>query len=174
MTSARRVYLLRHAKSSWDNAHLSDHERPLAARGRRDAARVATHLARGDAVPQLVLCSSAARTRETLEYLQDALGSAEVRLLDELYGADEEDVFDLLRGLETRVSSVMVVGHNPTIEELAVSLAGDDSPALARMRSKFPTAGLAILAFALDPCRNLTPGTGRLVDFVIPRDLPDA
>ena len=91
------LYLLRHAKSSWDDPTLPDDKRPLAPRGRRDGKRIAEHLRRQEIEPELVLCSSAARTRETLELLRPALGGATVVVEDELYGASADRLLARIR-----------------------------------------------------------------------------
>ena len=94
---SHRLLLLRHAKSSWDDAGLADHDRPLAKRGRRAAERVGAYLRTSDLLPDLVLCSSARRTQETLELL--ALGDREVRIEEGLYGAVEHELLDRVRQL---------------------------------------------------------------------------
>jgi phosphohistidine phosphatase len=143
----KRLFLLRHAKSSWEDTSLDDHDRPLAPRGRRAAALIAEHVRRNRIGPALVLCSSAKRTRETLERVRSALGAAEVLVERELYGASSEDLLQRLREVPDEVESVMLVGHQPAIQELALRLAAEGSE-LEQMRAKFPTAALATLSFA--------------------------
>jgi len=99
----KRILLLRHAKSSWDDPSLPDRERPLAPRGRRATERIARHLAQTDLRADLVLCSSARRTRETLEGLGDALGQAETSFEDALYAASDEELLERLRALPEEV-----------------------------------------------------------------------
>jgi phosphohistidine phosphatase len=142
----KRLLLLRHAKSSWDDPSLDDHNRPLAPRGRRASALIAEHLRRARIGPVLVLCSSARRTRETLERVMPALDPVEVRIERELYGASSEGLLQRLREVPDEVESVMMVGHQPAIQELALHLAGEGSE-LERVRAKFPTAALATLTF---------------------------
>ena len=122
-----------------------------------------------------MLCSSAARTRETLKRIAPALGGAEIRIEDELYAASGRALAARLTLLDARVGTAMLIAHNPGIENLALSLAaegaGDPPQAdLGRMERKFPTAGLATLAFEGE-WRGLAPGGARLVEFVRPRDL---
>jgi phosphohistidine phosphatase len=143
----KRLFLLRHAKSSWDDPGLDDHDRPLAPRGRRASGLIAEHLRRARIGPVLVLCSSARRTRETLERVMPALDPVKVRIERELYGASSEDLLQRLREVPDEVESVMMVGHQPAIQELALHLAGEGSE-LERVRAKFPTAALATLTFA--------------------------
>jgi len=164
------LYLLRHAKSSWDDPALADFERPLAARGRKAARRLATHIARAGVAPELVLCSPAQRARETLDGIRTALDRPlRVEYVDELYGATAETITRALRALPEKISAAMVVAHNPGLGDLAATLAPDGESG-ARMRAKFPTGGLA--TFRLD-CRwnDLGPGRGQLIEFVVPREL---
>jgi phosphohistidine phosphatase len=163
------LYLLRHAKSSWDDPTLPDHERPLAPRGRRDAKRIAKHLRRLGLEPELILCSSAARTRETLELLRPALGASEVIVEEDLYGASSDELLARIHLVPDSVASVMLIGHNPGLEQLALALAsaGDD---LERLAAKFPTAALATLAIA-NSWSRLAPGDATLDAYVVPKQL---
>jgi phosphohistidine phosphatase len=163
------LYLLRHAKSSWDDPRLVDHARPLAPRGRRDATRIARHLGRVGVEPGLVLCSSAARTRETLELLRPAIDDAAVAIEDELYAASSDELLARLRRLPDAVASVMLIGHNPGLEQLALALAsaGDE---LEQLAAKFPTAALATLAVA-NSWSRLAPGDATLEAYVVPKQL---
>ena len=164
-----RLLLLRHAKSSWDDPSLADHERPLAPRGHRAAERMAEHLRSSVPHPDLVLCSSALRTRETLDRMSNAFGDAEVVVDDELYGATENDLLERLRAVAGRFETVAMIGHNPGIHDLAIVLAGSGVER-DRMREKFPTGALAVLGFD-GPWQDLAPGGGRLEAFVTPKDL---
>jgi phosphohistidine phosphatase len=163
------LYLLRHAKSSWADRTLSDHERPLAPRGRRDAKLIAKHLLRLGDEPELVLCSSAARTRETFDLVRPALGKATVTIEDGLYGARSDELLARIRAVPDAVASVMLIGHNPGLQELAVLLAsaGDE---LERLEAKFPTAALATLALAKTWSR-VAPGDATLTAYVVPKQL---
>lgn len=168
-----RLFALRHAKSSWNNAYQADFERPLAPRGRRAAEAVAEHVAGLSAAPALVLCSTARRAQDTLEPLRARLPeSTEIRLEDDLYGAAGTELLDRLRTVSDDVESVMVVGHNPGLEELVRGLGREgDAELIARVHSKFPTAALATLAFD-GLWKDLgAGGPVRLEDFVVPGDL---
>ena len=154
----RTLYLLRHAKSSWADPTLPDDRRPLAPRGRRDGKRIAEHLRRQEIEPELVLCSSAARTRETLELLRPALGGATVVVEDELYGASADRLLARVRLVPDEVGSVLVIGHNPGLHELG------------RLQEKFPTAALATLALA-EPWGRVAPGGATLTAYVVPKQL---
>jgi phosphohistidine phosphatase len=118
-----RLHLLRHAKSSWADPELDDFDRPLAPRGRRAARTMRTHLAEVGIRPALVLCSPARRTRQTLKRVLGALGDPAVRFEASLYEASVHDVVKLLLRVQVDAAEVLVVGHNPWIEELALRLA---------------------------------------------------
>lgn len=168
----KTLYLLRHAKSSWDDPALADHDRPLAPRGRRASKTIAEHVRRERITPGLVLCSSSVRTRETLARISGGFDDAsEVRVEIErgLYTATAEELIARLREVPGEVESVMLIGHQPAIQDLALALAGAGKQ-LERLSEKFPTAALATLLVpgAWD---EPVPGTARLVAFVKPREL---
>lgn len=165
----KRLFLLRHAKSSWDDPSLADHDRPLAPRGRRASALIEEHLRSNRVEPALVLCSSARRTRETLEGVRPALGATEVRFEDGLYEASCEELLQRLRAVPDEVESVLLIGHQPAIQELALQLAVEGSE-LERLRAKFPTAALATLAFSSD-WSELGRESAELVAYVKPKEL---
>jgi phosphohistidine phosphatase len=165
----KRLFLLRHAKSSWDDPGLDDHDRPLAPRGQRASALIAEHLRRNEIGPALVLCSSARRTRETLETVRPALGSGEVRIERELYGASSDHLLQRLRQVPDEVESVMLVGHQPAMQDLALQLAAEGSE-LERLRGKFPTAALATLTFS-GQWSELAQRGAKLAAYVKPKQL---
>ena len=166
----KQLFLLRHAKSSWDDSELADHDRPLAPRGRRAVKLIAEHLRREGVTPALVLCSSALRTRETLEGIAPALGeSISVQIEDELYAAPERRLLERLRAVEDGVASLLLIGHNPGVEQLALSLAGGGQK-LAVLSRKYPTGALATLEFS-GRWGDLRPGRAELTDFVTPKQL---
>jgi phosphohistidine phosphatase len=160
------LYLLRHAKSSWDDPRLADHERPLAPRGRRACARLCAHVAAERIVPTLVICSSAARARETLARIEPALAGPHVEVEDGLYAASAATLLSRLKQIDDDVETVMVVAHNPGLHELALGLAR--SP--GRLAEGFPTGALATLDNP-GPWRELVPGSAELLDYVVPREL---
>lgn len=166
----KRLYLLRHAKSSWKDPGLADHDRPLAGRGRRAAKAVARHLRELGIEPELVMCSTARRARETLERLEPVLGTGAVWVERELYGAGAGALLEQLRGVPDAVGSVLVIGHNPGLQRLALALARP-APAVEELEAKYPTAGLAALVFEGPSWRDLDRGSAELVGFVRPRDL---
>jgi len=164
---------MRHAKSSWKDPSLEDFDRPLNKRG-RNAGKVMAGYFRNEGIkPDLVLCSSARRAQETLALLRKALGKdTPFELDDDLYHAGREGLLGRLRKVDKSVTSVMLVGHNPGMEWLAVDLAGGgDEDAWERMRGKYPTAALAVLSFDVEHWQDVKSGEGRLTSFVCPRDL---
>jgi phosphohistidine phosphatase len=166
----KRLFLLRHAKSSWEDSELADHDRPLAPRGRRAAKLMGGHMRRERASPGLVLCSSSRRTLETLERIAPALDETiPTSIEQELYAASAERLLDRLRAVEDDVESVLLIGHNPAIEQLALTLAGRGDK-LSEIRSKYPTGALATLEFD-GRWKALRPGAARLTDFVSPKQL---
>ena len=170
----RTLFLLRHAKSSWADPTLADHDRPLAPRGRRAASCLARHVESEPIRPALVLCSSARRARDTFEALKPALDHhVDVEIDDDLYGADAHSLLDRLRGVGHDAASVMIVGHNPGLHDLAVALAGDgDSAAIGQLNTKFPTGALATLDLGGTSWGHLGPSQAYLVSLVLPRQLP--
>ena len=169
----KTLYLLRHAKSSWDHPHLADHDRPLAKRGRKAAPLMAVWLRSHAARPELVLCSTAERARETWNLVApELLPTPEVQLRRDVYDADGRDLLELIRAAPDAVSALMVVGHNPAMEDAADLLAGDGDPdALKTMRAKYPTAAVAELTFDRDDWSGIDRGAGTLTRFVRPKDL---
>jgi phosphohistidine phosphatase len=168
--TVRRLLLLRHAKSSWSDSGLADHDRPLSSRGRRAATAVRDHLEQLATLPGLVLCSSAARTVETLDLIRPALPpDVAVEIEPALYGASADELLARLRRVPATVRCALLIGHNPGIESLAALLAGDgDRAALAAMERKFPTAAVAHMSTER-PWSDLRPGAATLEQFWTPR-----
>jgi len=173
----RRLLLLRHAKSSWNQGNLDDAARPLAPRGRR-AAPLMGRLIRGrKLVPDLVLCSTAVRARQTLELVtaeweRMAGPGARSELRTSLYLASAAELLSAVKRLDDDIERAMIVGHNPGMASLASLLATTgDTEALKVMAMKFPTAALAVIEFDVDSWKAVLPDAGRLQSFVRPRDL---
>jgi phosphohistidine phosphatase len=168
-----RLLLLRHAKAVPGDPASDDHERPLAARGRRDAARIGAEIERRGLEPTQVLCSSSRRTRETLELLMPHLGAGLAVVVDRsLYLAGPEEILDRIAEVRDRVHTLLVVGHHPGLAELALRLVRrSGARATARMGQKFPTGALAALRFPAGRWRDLAPHSGILDAFVAPREI---
>jgi phosphohistidine phosphatase len=166
---SRRLVLLRHAKSDWPD--VADHERPLAKRGRRDAPRAGRWLARSGYVPDAVVCSTARRARETWELAAAALaqaggGAPPVRYEPRVYDATVLGLLMLVREFPEDERTVLIVGHNPGLAELAVGLAAPPP----EPPSAFPTAAVAVLGLAGD-WASAGPGEARLLAFAVPADM---
>jgi phosphohistidine phosphatase len=170
----KTLWLLRHAKASAGDG-LADRDRPLSARGRDAAARIGRHLAEREVCPDLVLCSPSLRTRETIELVAGGLGAElPIDYEDDLYLASERDLRQRVEQIPEDVTSVLLVGHNPGIAELALQLAARGQPdALAELRRKFPTGALAELRIHSQRWSHFARGGCELVAFVTPKQLPD-
>ena len=173
----RQLLLLRHAKSAWDEPGLSDHARTLNARGRANAAAMRRAIQELGLVPDVVLVSSARRTLQTLEALEPWEETPLIEPMDGLYLATSGQILAILHGVSETVRSVMVVGHNPGLHDLALTLAGAHAmashSALTRQLAEgFPAGALAEFTVAAR-WGDLAQGGGRLVRFLSPRDLPE-
>jgi phosphohistidine phosphatase len=166
MATTRQLFILRHAKSSWEDPGLDDHERPLAPRGRQAVKVLSEHLRTSGIRPELVLCSSSRRTLETLEGVAP---EGELLIEPELYSASGPELHQRLRRVPAEVEAVMVVGHNPAMQTLVLRLAGRGSE-LEAVRRKFPTGALATLSFE-GAWGELAPGSASLDAFVRPKAL---
>jgi phosphohistidine phosphatase len=163
----RRLYLLRHAKSSWSDSSLADEERPLAPRGRKAAKKLARELRRRQIQPALVLCSASRRTQETLELISSSLGHPTIETEESLYGAGSDALLARIRAVSDTVDSVLVIGHNPGLQDLAVRLAPGSEPLV----EKFPTGALAAFELEAPSWMELGQTKARLVAYVVPREL---
>lgn len=162
----RWLIILRHAKSAWPD--VPDHDRPLAPRGQRDAPAAGRWLRESGHVPDRVLCSTARRARETYQLAQTQFGAEPpVDYEDRLYGADVDEVLELAHATADSVTRLMVVGHEPCVSDTTLYLAGSGD-ALSKVRVKYPTAGIAILAIT-GSWAELGEGTAVLKDFHTPR-----
>ncbi len=165
------LYLLRHAKSSWAESDIADHDRPLAPRGRRAAKKVAKHLNQRGLSPEMVLCSSARRGQETLALVAPALrGKTTIQVEDDIYAAPAEALLQRLRRVPDVIASVMLIGHNPGLQDLALMLAGRGAM-LERLREGFPPAALVTLHIPAGDWHELGSGDAELVDYVLPKEL---
>ena len=184
----RRLVLIRHAKSAWPD--LPDHDRPLAGRGRGDAPLMGRWLRDTGWIPDLVWCSTAERAAQTWRLAAAELGAdPPVSYEPRMYGATGGELAALIRQAPPRTTTLLLVGHNPGIQELALTLsaaadgdaataAGDETTAggdaaaeaLDRAAAKFPTAAIALLEFG-GGWEDLSAGRARLISFVVPREL---
>jgi len=161
----KNLLLMRHGKSSWKDDSLSDHERPLKKRGRKDTKAIAKVIKKKDLIPDVILSSSATRARETVEILTEELKyKNDVTYSDDLYMAEPENIISALRSLDNDVRSAMVVGHNPGLEAYLQIIDGEIEA--------LPTAGLGNMVLVIDDWKDLSLDTmGDLVDFWTPKSL---
>lgn len=169
-----RLILLRHAKSDWSDSTLTDADRPLNPRGQKAAPVIGQFMAANRLFPDLILCSTAQRTRETLAGIMPFLPrEGEIRLLRALYDQSEDTYLPQIRKQGGSSRTLLVIGHNPATEETAHELFGTGPTDLkADMEAKYPSGGLCVLDFDLEDWSKLEPGTGALVHFIKPRNLP--
>lgn len=174
---SRKLVLLRHAKSAWPD--VPDQERPLARRGRRNAPAMGRWMRAAGHLPDQVLCSTARRARETWQLVQPGLGVTPPVSFDAgIYEASAARLLELIRRASPAARTILVVGHDPAVPELAVTLAATHGGTVSvapsamfdRMRAKFPTAAIAVLEFT-GTWNELAPGSARLTCFVTPREL---
>jgi phosphohistidine phosphatase len=188
MNSRKTLYLVRHAKSDWEDPALADRDRPLAARGRKAASTLAGHIERSGISPALVLCSPARRTMDTLRLISGSFRDpVEILVEDELYGAPTGELLRRLRTVPAPTPSVMLIGHNPAIHELALALVspgasrvspgtskgasgGRSADSLKQLKVKFPTGAMATLAVPA-PWTDLGDEPADLLEFALPREL---
>jgi phosphohistidine phosphatase len=169
----KTLILMRHAKSAWDDPHQKDIDRPLSARGRKVAPRMGAWLAEEGYRPDVVLCSTARRTRETLELLQPHLPQGvTVEFVRAVYLAPPREMLAEIGKVPGTAQTVLLIGHNPGLGSFASALAGSgDERALGEMHVKFPTAAIAVFGFNVTKWSEVAPGSGVLRAFKRPRDL---
>jgi len=171
----KTLYLMRHAKSDWSLSGGSDHDRVLTARGEADAGKMSLYLQQTDIRPDVVLCSSAKRTCQTLS-LMDAAGfkHGDTSIVDTLYLASPTVLSSLIRSQSDAVRSLLVIAHNPGLHELAVALAhGGATTDLQTLNRKYPAGSMAELAFDTTSWANFDAHRGHLQRFIRPKALLD-
>ncbi len=169
-----RLMLLRHAKSSWTDPGMDDRDRPLSSRGVKAAGAVGRHMRKEAFIPDLVLCSPARRARDTWRLVANELhASPRIVVDDAIYDfGNGGRIVDAVRRIAVQESAVLVAGHNPSLERLALRLSTDaDDKSRHRMEQKFPTGALAVIDFEMQTWRDLGKKAGVLVSFVRPKDL---
>jgi phosphohistidine phosphatase len=172
----RRLLLLRHAKSSWSDPGVSDHDRPLNRRGQETAPRIGAYLNGHRLIPDCILCSTARRARETWDLASAEMPAAPpASYLERLYNAAARAIVDVARHAPPDANAVLLVGHNPGLQDAATLLiAAGDLDDRERLREKLPTGGLVVIDFAIAQWSKLHPHSGRLERFVVPRMLETA
>ena len=168
----KRLFLLRHAKSSWDDPAMDDRDRPLNARGRRDAPHMAAYMQAKGYQPDLALCSPSVRTRETLDALKERIGEFPISYPETLYLADTNALRTAIAAANDDVSALLLVGHNPGMASLVAQLTDFESLDDAQRISRFPTAALAVYETKAKHWADLADKRLKLVDFMTPKMLP--
>ncbi|MBL8645197.1 MAG: histidine phosphatase family protein [Rhodospirillaceae bacterium] len=172
----KTLYLLRHAKSDQSAADtVKDHLRPLAPRGIKAAQAMEAYLAAHRIAVDRVYCSTATRTRETLDLVRDGLNSPSVSFRDKLYLAAADDLLAFVQSIPDAIKAAMIIGHNPGFHDLALTLTSragaGQAKALDKMRTKYPTGALCVLTFNVNSWKKVDTGLGTLTAFVRPKDL---
>ena len=165
--------ILRHAKSSWDDAALDDFDRPLNERGRKAARRMGQELQQRGVRFDRVIASPALRVRETLDGLSDGYGEGfEVTFDPQIYGASVRSILRLIRNIPANVQAPLLVGHNPVLQQLVLELTQDDAEGLrARVARKLPTAAVAMIELLVVRWDEVAPHSGRIRELIFPREL---
>jgi len=169
----KRLTLLRHAKSGDDGSVARDFDRPLNAKGRRAARAIGRHMRDAGLRFDAVLASPAVRVRETIEEVADSYGSDIVPDWEQrLYLASVDELIDAVHAAPDRAASLLLIGHNPGLEQLVLTLVSDSNDAArGRVEQKYPTASLAEISLDVDHWSDVGPGVGSIARFVRPRDL---
>ena len=167
-----RLYVMRHAKSSWAVPGARDYDRELNERGLMDMEKISRFLAREEHTPARVLCSSAVRTKQTYENIKDAIQpEPSVTFTEKLYSSGLSDYIEMIQSVDEPVS-LMVIGHNPMCGALATSLPGQgNEDELAKIAYKYPTGCISIIDFDFDHWQEVSKGNGVLVKSVFPSEL---
>jgi len=169
----KRLAVLRHAKSSWDDPDLNDHDRPLNGRGRKAARRIGREMADRGMRFDYVLASTATRVRETLDGVGESFPiHAPVRFEPGVYEATQDELLALIHGLDEWIETPLLVGHNSGLEELIAGITHDDEAGLReRCARKFPTAALAVIDLPADRWAEVKWGSGEIAELIVPREL---
>lgn len=172
----RRLLLFRHAKAERGVPGTPDRDRALIERGRKDAAKIGAYMATHHLMPDRVMMSPSVRTQETWKACASALKKEPGAMsVEKLYDATQHTIFGVIKDAPSSAHTLMVIGHNPGLHELALMLiASGDVDARERLREKLPTSGLVIIDFAFDDWNRLHPQSGRLERFVSPKSLEAA
>ena len=160
----KKLLILRHAKSSWEDASLRDFDRPLNERGLRDAPFMGQILRERGVAPDLIISSPAARAKSTAELVKKAAGwRAPIRIDERIYEASQQTLFSIIAGIVNDVSTCVLVGHNPGMEGIIKLLTGT-SPDM-------PTASVAVVEFDIDSWSKAEPGNGGLIEVLRPKEM---
>ena len=169
----KTLLLLRHAKSSWDDAALDDFNRPLNERGWKAARRMGRELKHRGMRFDIVMASTAARVRETIDGVHEHYDfAAPIQFEPRMYGASTDVLLLLVRELPDTVRAPLLVGHNPGLERLLVELTRDDEKGLRhQIAGKYPTGALAVMELPAHRWTDVAPGSGKIVELILPKEL---
>ena len=169
----KRLTILRHAKSSWDDRQLEDFNRPLNDRGWKSARRMGRELEERGMRFDLVIASPAARVRETIDGLREKFPlNIEIRFEPRMYAASEDMLLSIVRDIREGSHSPLLVGHNPGLQQLVVALTQNDPDDLrSEVERKFPTAALASIELSAHRWTDVKPGGGKITELILPRKL---
>ena len=169
----KRLTILRHAKSSWDNPGLEDFNRPLNNRGWKAARAMGRELDKKNAKFDLIIASPAARVRETIDGLKEKLKlNVEIRFEPRMYAATRKMLLEIVHEIEERVHSPLLVGHNPGLQQFLVEITHDDPKKLRRrIKSKFPTGALAAIEFPARRWEDIKDGSGEIAELILSKEL---
>jgi len=161
----KTLYLLRHAKSSWDDPDLKDFDRPLNGRGLKAAPRMGSYIRKEKILPDIILSSPAFRAKQTTTLVCEAAGltGVEIDFDERIYEASAQRLFEIVAGLKDGVDAAMMVGHNPGFEELLAALTGESK--------RMPTAALACIELNVKKWSDVSANSGKLKWLVKPKDL---
>ena len=171
--SGLTLSLFRHAKSNWDAPASGDFDRPLSSRGQKAAPRMARFMSANRVEPDLILCSTAIRARQTLDLALPYLsGAPEIRFDDALYHASPKQLLEFVRATPDEVQHLMIIGHNPGLHTLALRIAiPGASSAQVDLATKFPTSALAVFHLTESKWQDIGTRTGKLALYMVPRQL---
>ena len=158
----KTVFFVRHAKSSWDNPLLSDHDRPLNARGKKDAVSMGIKIKNRDWIPAKIISSTAKRAKKTAKKINKTLDIENIELNDRLYHASPHTIFSVLKQLNDEIPSVMIVAHNPAMTEIINYFSRDFIP-------NVPTTGIFKIDFDVTNWDEINFENGKLIDFIYPK-----
>jgi phosphohistidine phosphatase len=166
----KKLYVIRHAKSSWDNTDVPDLERPLNDRGKRDAPRMGKRLKEKDVHPDMLLSSHANRAYATCTIIAQVLGCPKDLLKTDkrLYHSNENTILNVLKGLNDKVKSIMIFGHNPGLTDFTNSLSDEGF-----VTNNIPTCGVVIFDIGIDSWKDIEFGRGHLLFFDFPKSKDD-
>ena len=168
----KTIFLLRHAKSSWDNSQLEDFDRPLSTRGEKSSIKIGKYIKNKNIIPDIVYCSSAKRAKKTWELINKVIKKKNnIFFKKDLYMADSETFMSTIKKTKNSNKSIMIVSHNPGIESFCLELSKENNEYINDIKTKYPTGSLAILKVNLKKWSEIRYESGIIYEFIKPRKL---